>query len=259
MHSTERERLILEAVTATGFITYRALEAQLDASPATIRRDLSRLEGAGQLLRVHGGAKLRARDGARSSPSLSGTPFEQSIKQNLAAKRAIGKSAAALCQPGEGIMVDGGTTTFQMCPHLAGLDCQVLTNSLHIVNALLAQEGTRVLLPSGTVFREQNIVLAPAGEDSMPRFHAPKLFMGAAAVGPQGVMQQDVILVAAERRFMDRAEEVILMVDSSKFASSSGAIVCGLDEIDVVITDSGIPPTMVDRLAELDVELVIAG
>jgi DeoR family ulaG and ulaABCDEF operon transcriptional repressor len=258
MHSTERERLILEAVTATGFVSYRALEARLEASPATIRRDLSRLEGSGQLLRVHGGAKVPDRQRTSVSPGLSGTPFDQSIKQNLAAKRAIGKAAAALCQPGEGIMIDGGTTTLQMCPHLAGLDCQILTNSLHIANALLPQNGTRVLLPSGTVFREQNIVLAPAGEDSMPRFHAPKLFMGAATVGPQGIMQQDVILVAAERRFMDRAEKVILMVDSSKFASSSGAIVCGLDEIDIVITDPGIPKAMIGELERAGVELVIA-
>jgi len=259
MHSTERERLILEAVTVTGFVSYRALEARLDASPATIRRDLSRLEGSGQLLRVHGGAKVLEREKVSPSPGLSGTPFEQSIKQNLAAKRAIGRAAASLCQPSEGIMIDGGTTTLQMCPHLAGLDCQILTNSLHIVNALLPQQGTRVLLPSGTVFREQNIVLAPAGEDSMPRFHAPKLFMGAATVGPQGVMQQDVILVAAERRFMDRAETVILMVDSSKFAASSGAIVCGLDEIDIVITDPGIPKAMAERLKHAGVELMIAG
>jgi DeoR family ulaG and ulaABCDEF operon transcriptional repressor len=144
-----------------------------------------------------------------------------------------------------------------MCPYLDGLDVQVLTNSLHIVHALLPQAGTRVLLPSGTVFREQNIVLAPAGEDSMPRFHAPKLFMGAAAVGPQGVMQQDVILVAAERRFMDRAEEVVLLVDSSKFRSSSGAIVCGLDEVDTIITDAGIPQDMVERLEELGVKLIV--
>ncbi len=258
MHSTERERLILEAVTATGFVSYRALEAQLEVSPATIRRDLSRLEGSGRLLRVHGGAKVP--DGTRTtaSPSLSGTPFEQSIKQNLAAKRAIGRAAAALCQPGEGIMIDGGTTTFQMCSHLMGLDCQVLTNSLHIVNALLPQAGTRVLMPSGTVFREQNIVLAPAGENSMPRFHAPKLFMGAASVGPQGVMQQDVILVAAERRFIDRAEEVILLVDSSKFKSSSGAIVCSLDEIDVLITDSGITSDAADQIRNCGIHLIIA-
>jgi DeoR family transcriptional regulator, ulaG and ulaABCDEF operon transcriptional repressor len=255
MHATVRERLILAAMQPHGFVAYRDLEVQLDASPATIRRDLARLELAGQLVRVHGGAKMTATDDLH----LAGTPFAQSITQNLAAKQAIGKAAAALCQPGEGVMIDGGSTTLQMCPHLAGLDCQVLTNSLHIVDALLPQFGTRVLLPSGTLFREQNIILAPSGEDSMPRFHAPKLFMGAAAVGPQGVMQQDVILVAAERRLIDRAEQVILLVDSSKFASSSGAIVCGLDEVDVLITDSGIDPVMAEQVRKHGVKLVIAG
>ena len=254
MHATTRETLILAALEPSGFVTYRELEARLEASPATIRRDLTRMETAGQITRVHGGAKL-----AESTARLLGTPFDQAITQNLAAKQAIGRAAAALCEPGEGVMIDGGSTTLQMCPHLCGLDLQVLTNSLHIVTALLPQAGTRILLPSGSVFREQNIILAPAGEDSMPRFHAPKLFMGAAAVGPQGVMQQDVILVSAERRLMALAEQVILLVDSSKFASSSGAIVCALDEVDVLITDAGIPPAMRDIAKAAGVELIIAG
>ena len=250
MHANERERLIFEAMEATGFVSYRDLESRLDASPATIRRDLTRLEEKGRIVRVHGGAKLADDDRPDNGQRLFGTPFDQSITQNLAVKQAIGRAAAALVEPGEGIMIDGGTTTLQMCPHLAGLDCQVLTNSLHIVNALLPQTGTRILIPSGSVFREQNIILAPAGEDSMPRFHAPKLFMGAAAIGPQGVMQQDVILVAAERRLIDRAEQVILLVDSSKFVSSSGAIVCGLDEVDTLITDAGADKALLDAIRQ---------
>ncbi|MDE2597170.1 MAG: DeoR/GlpR transcriptional regulator [Sphingomonadales bacterium] len=259
MHAEERERLIVEALRPSGFVTYRELEALLDASPATIRRDLTRLEGEHRIVRVHGGAKLP--DDARDERALrlAGTPFEQAITQNLAAKQAIGKAAATLCSPGEGVMIDGGTTTLQMVPHLAGLGLQVLTNSLHIINALLPQSDTRIVVPSGALFREQNIILAPSGEDSMPRFHAPKLFMGAAAVGPQGVMQTDVILVAAERRLMDRAEQVILMVDSSKFTQSSGAIVCGLDEVDVLITDAALPDSMRPVLAEAGVRLMIAG
>ena len=249
--------MILAALEPRGFVSYRELEARLDASPATIRRDLSRLEGSGQLLRVHGGAKLAGQKQHDAQLRLRGTPFDQAITQNLAAKEAIGLAAAALVDPGEGIMIDGGSTTLQMCPHLAGLDCQVLTNSLHIVNALLPQAGTQLLVPSGTIFREQNIILAPAGEDSMPQFHAPKLFMGAAAVGPQGIMQQDVILVAAERRLIDRAEQVVLLVDSSKFQSSSGAIVCGLDEVDVLITDAGIDPAMRAAVEAAGVKLVI--
>ena len=259
MHATERERLILEALAPTGFVSYRDLEGQLDASPATIRRDLSRMEAEGAIERVHGGAKLvEAVEAEAPRAGLLGTPFDQSITLHLAAKQAIGRAAAALCDAGEGIMIDGGSTTLQMCPYLDGLELQVLTNSLHIVNALLPQAGTRILIPSGSVFREQNIILAPAGEDSMPRFHAPKLFMGAAAVGPQGVMQQDVILVAAERRLVDRAEQVILLVDSSKFASSSGAIVCGLDEVDVLVTDSGITPAQADMVREAGVRLLVA-
>jgi DeoR family ulaG and ulaABCDEF operon transcriptional repressor len=257
MHATQRERLIMDAIEATGFITYRDLEARLDASPATIRRDLTRLEKAGAIVRVHGGAKP-ATEAKASRAGLAGTPFEQSITQNLAWKQAIGRAAASLCEPGEAVMIDGGTTTLQMCPHLAGLDLQVLTNSLHIIDALLPQTGTRLLVPSGVIFREQNIILAPHGEESMPRFHAPKLFMGAAAVGAQGVMQQDVILVAAERRLIDRAEQLILLVDSTKFNSSSGAIVCGLEEVDVLVTDQGIPVGMQESLKKAGVRLIIA-
>lgn len=262
MHAEERERLILAAMADNGFIAYRALEARLSASPATIRRDLARLEGEGRIERVRGGAKLAQDDLPVAPPApsaaLLGTPFEQSIGQNTEQKRAIGRAAAALCRPGEGVMIDGGTTTFQMCPHLEGLGLQVLTNSLHIVSALLPQQGTRILVPSGAVFREQNIILAPAGEDSMPRFHAPKLFMGAASIGAQGVMQADVILVAAERRLVDRADEVIVLVDSSKFATSSGNVVCDLEEIDTLITDAAIGDRDAAMIEKAGVRLIIA-
>lgn len=265
MHAEERERLILDAIGESGFVSYRALEAALAVSPATIRRDLMRLQEQGRIARVHGGAKLTAAppaSGETAAPTpplvLTGTPFEQAIRHRIAQKRAIGRAAAGLCTPGEGVMIDGGTTTLQMCPHLDGLDLQVLTNSLHIVSALLTQATTRVLLPSGSVFREQNIILAPAGEESMPRFHAPKLFLGAASVGAQGIMQADIILVAAERRFIERAEQVILCVDSSKFRTSSGVVVCELDSIDTLITDDEIADEAAQMIERAGVKLIVA-
>jgi DeoR family ulaG and ulaABCDEF operon transcriptional repressor len=245
MHAAEREQLILDAVARTGFISYRALEASLTASPATIRRDLARLEGEGRLARVHGGARSTEADGAEGSPlSLKGTPFAKSIALHLDAKRAIGQAAGALCEPGEGVIIDGGSTTYQMCDHLDGKGLQVLTNSLHIVNALLPQDSTQLLVPSGAIFREQNIILAPGGEASMPNFYASKLFLGAAAVSPRGIFQADAVLVASQRRFLDLADEVILLVDSTKFSASSGAIVCPLDRIDRIITDAGVAPDL---------------
>ncbi len=263
MHAAERERLILDYLDRKGFVSFQDLEQRVAASPATLRRDLERLTNAGLITRVRGGAK-RA-EGAKSAPSqgtarsgLDGVPFHENIHRNRPQKEAIGRAAAKLCNAGEAIMIDGGSTTLQMCQHLADLSMQVLTNSLHIVNALLLQPGTRVLVPAGQVFREQNIVLSAAGDDGMPRFHSPKLFMGAAAVGAAGLMQADIILVGAERRLMERADEIIVLVDSSKFDGPSGHVVCPLQDIDIVVTDSGVSAEHSRMLEQAGVRLVIA-
>jgi DeoR family ulaG and ulaABCDEF operon transcriptional repressor len=259
MHAAEREQAILDLVEQRGFIAFRELEKRVDASPATLRRDLERMAGDGRLSRVHGGVKSTAERKRRNlTPAhLSGVTFDENIARHRKEKEAIGRAAAALCEPHSAVMIDGGSTTFQMCTHLEGMNLQVFTNSLHIVSALLAQPATRVLVPGGSVFREQNIILTAAGDDAMPRFHAPQLFMGAAAVGAQGVMQADVILVAAERRLIARAEQLILLVDSSKF-QGSGNVVCDLKEVDVVITDKRIGNSEIAMLQAQDIKVIIA-
>jgi len=221
-----------------GFVSFRELDKRLNASPATVRRDLERLAVAGRIVRVHGGAKIP--DVPQQPTGLTGVPFQENIKKNAAAKAAIGKAAAALCVAGDSIIIDGGSTTLQMCPHIGELGLQVVTNSLHIVSALLAQLRTRVYLPAGALFREQNIVLSPVDDDGTSHYHASKMFIGAASVGRHGLMQTDGILLQAERRLIARADKVVLLVDSSKFRAPAGQVVCALNAISTVITDDGI-------------------
>ena len=261
MHSAQREKVILDLLQQNGFVSFRDLDRQLDASPATLRRDLVRLAKEGQIARVRGGAKLvePVESSAKAiSDHLSGDPFHENIKKMRLEKRAIGKTAAGLCEQGSAVMIDGGSTTLQMCEYLRGMGLQVLTNSLHIVAALLNQPDTRVHVPGGTVFQEQNIILSVANDDLMPRIHAPQLFMGAAAIGKRGIMQADHILVEAERRLIERAEEVILLVDHSKFRSSTGNVVGDLSQIDKIVTDDGIDQAHIDMLEAAGVELIIA-
>jgi DeoR family transcriptional regulator, ulaG and ulaABCDEF operon transcriptional repressor len=263
MHANERETLILSLLNERGFVSFRALEKCISSSPATIRRDLERMGAEGLLVRVRGG--IKAVSGSPQTPNalasalhLAGVPFHENIARNAEEKRAIGKAAAALCMPGEGVMIDGGSTTLQMCPHLGGLTLQVLTNSLHIVSALINQAGTRILVPSGAVFPEQNIILSVFGDDGMPRFHAPKLFMGAASIGPAGLMQADIVLVAGERRLIQRADEIIVLVDATKFDGPSGNVVCALEEIDTIITDDRVSDATVQMIERAQVNLVVA-
>lgn len=260
MHATEREKKILELLERQGFVAFKELERSISASPATLRRDLERMSNEGRLKRVRGGAKLPPGAGERSDipMQLYGIPFDENITRHTKEKIAIGRAAATFCEAGTAVMIDGGSTTLQMCQYLKGLNLQVLTNSLHIVNALLPQEDIQILVPGGAIFREQNIILAPGGDDLIPRFHAPKLFLGAAAIGRHGLMQTDVVLVASERRFIQRADEVIVLADSSKFMNSSGNVTCSLEEIDVVITDKGIRQDDVDMLDAAGIRLIIA-
>jgi DeoR family ulaG and ulaABCDEF operon transcriptional repressor len=252
-HAEERERTILAMIEKRGFVSFRELDKRSIASPATVRRDLERLALSGRIIRVHGGAKMPD----AVAKGLTGVPFHENIKQHAAAKAAIGRAAAALCSAGESIIVDGGSTTLQMCPHLEGLELQVVTNSLHIVSALLPQPKTRVYLPAGALFREQNIVLSPFEDDGTSHYKATKMFMGAAAVSAAGLLQTDVILLQAERRLMARSSSIVLLVDSSKFHVHGGQPVCGLQSIQTLITDRGISEKDARMVKRAGVKLIL--
>jgi DeoR family transcriptional regulator, ulaG and ulaABCDEF operon transcriptional repressor len=256
MHAAERDRVIMNLLEEQRFVSFRELSHRLSASAATLRRDLERLQDAGKLKRVRGGAQLDAAD-ETTGFHLQGVPFHENVNLNRTAKEAIGKAAAELCRPGEAVIIDGGSTTLQMCPHLEPLKLQVLTNSLHIVSALLQQPNTGVSIPGGVVFREQNIVLDPFADASARGFHASRMFLGAAAISRYGLMQSDIILVQAERKLLNLADQLIALVDSSKFTASAGHLLCELSRVHTLITDSKIDDASVKLVEGAGVELVV--
>ncbi len=248
--------MILSLLKDRGFIRFLEIESLIEGSPATLRRDLTRLEKAGKICRVHGGARLPTHEDEMPS-SFNGSHFHDNVHRNLAQKKSIGKAASALCHSGESIIIDGGSTTLQMCEFLNDIRLNVLTNSLHIVNGLLHLPNVQVSLPAGTLFREQDIILSPFDEDGMDRYHATKMFMGAASLGPRGLMQTDSVLVQVERRLLRRADEVIVLADSSKFQEPTGHSVCDLSEIDIVVTDQNIPQKNYNMLEDAGVEVIV--
>lgn len=200
-----------------------------------MRRDLKALADSGRLVRTHGGAE------APGPPNrLIGTPFSRNINLNVKAKRAIGKKAAEYCEQDDAVIIDAGSTTFYMCQYLAGRTLQVLTNSMPIVEELLSDTSVRLHIPGGEIFREQDIVLSPFENDGVNQYAASKMFMGAGALNARGLLQRDTILIQAEQRLMARADELIVLADSSKFEADASLILCSWDRISRVITDSGI-------------------
>ncbi|SEK53680.1 DeoR/GlpR family DNA-binding transcription regulator [Pacificibacter marinus] len=254
MHEKDRHRVILSAVQDRSVVTVIDLCALTGASEATVRRDINTLDEQKRLRRVRGGAEALT-----TAPfvGLSGRPFSVNETLHIAEKQAIAAAAVAMCQDGEPIIINGGTTTFQMVHLLASRQLQVFTNSFPIAEHLLKNSSNTVLLSGGIIYREQNIVLSPFENDVTRNFYAKRVFMGAQGIGPLGLMEQDPLLIQAEQKLIGQAEELIVLVDSSKFANRSSLILCALDRIDTIITDEGIDDRTAAMLEAADITLTV--
>ncbi len=256
MHERERWQFILRTLARQSVVTVRSLSAATGASEATLRRDITKLAEQGLLQKVHGGAQAVRDD---SVPSLATEGFEASRSLNLAKKRAIAAKAAELCSDGDSIIINGGTTTFEMVEFLRDRRMQILTNSFPIAEALLRLSRNRIILPAGEVYREQSIIVSPYEDDTLRNHYASWMFMGAQGLVPLGLMEGDPLLIRAEQKLVDRAEKLVVLVDSSKFRNRGGLILCPLDRIDCVITDSEAPPEALEMLANAGVNTIIVG
>ncbi|HEV8247806.1 MAG TPA: DeoR/GlpR family DNA-binding transcription regulator [Polyangiaceae bacterium] len=255
MHEAERTRLILRALEGRAVVTIGELTSLLGASEATVRRDLTRLAEEGQIRRVRGGAEAATQGKAR--PLVGQPRFEASRALNVERKRQIAKSAAALCESGDTIMIGGGTTTFAMVEVLTELELSVLTNSFPIASFLYRHAQSRVILPGGELYREQGVILSPFEDDSFKNYVVSKLFLGAQAVGPQGLMQSDPTLIRAEQQLIDQCEKLFVLVDSSKFKQRASLILCPLSLVDTLITDSAIDAETLKMLQGAAIDVVI--
>ncbi|MEM5502987.1 DeoR/GlpR family DNA-binding transcription regulator [Ahrensia kielensis] len=255
MHESERHRIILSAVQEKPVVTVQEMVELTESSEATIRRDIATLHVQKKLRRVRGGAE------SISPPQfvgLAGRTFSVNETINTAQKRAIALKAAELCEDGDPIIINGGTTTFQMVHPLASRRLQVFTNSFPIAEHLLKNSKNTVVVSGGVIYREQNIILSPFDNDVTRNFYAKRMFMGAQGLGPLGLMEADPLLIQAEQKLINQADELIVLADSSKFKKRSSLILCPLDRITKIITDDGIDDKSASILEAAGVELIIA-
>lgn len=256
MHEIERHRLIVGEVTGRPVVTVAQLVEMTGASEATIRRDINALHEQGRVRRVHGGAESIA--GRAWQPGLMTPAFEATRLHNLSAKRAIARVAAALIGDGELIIVNGGTTTYCLGPHVANRGLQVLTNSIDLALYLLSNGNCRIVLPGGDIHREQRMVVSPYTSDTViEHFYATKFFVGAHAIRRQGLIEGDPMLIKAEQKMLKQAEQVIALVDGSKFQPRGSLILCALSKIDRVVTDVSAPAEAIDMLRDAGVFVTV--
>ena len=254
LHERERWQSILRLVRERGVVPVRDFVRETGASSASIRRDLGKLAETGAIRRVHGGAE----PGPASQPMELGTrAFEVSRTLNLERKRAIARAAVALCVDGQSIIINAGSTTYQMVGPLERCRLNILTNSFPIAEALIARGRNRVMLPGGEVYRKQAIVLSPFDDDAIQHYVADTMFMSCASVGPMGIIEGDPLIARAESKLLSRAKKLVVLVDASKFEPRGSIVVCPLARVATLITDDRAPPQALAMLRDAGIETIM--
>jgi DeoR/GlpR family transcriptional regulator of sugar metabolism len=259
VHERERWQVIKALLRERSLVRIADACRATGVSEASVRRDFARLAEQGVAVRVHGGLEALP-DVANASGdvlSLATRSFDVSQTLNIDAKRAIAKAAVALCADGETVIVNGGTTTYQMGEYLRERRLKVLTNSYPLAEVLIHKSKCRVALPGGEVYREQGMIVSPFEEDAIQHYSATRMFMSAISIGPLGVIEGDPLLARAESKLLKRADKLIVLADSSKFVSRGSLVVCPLSRIHTLITDTGAPGAALDMLREQGVQVVV--
>jgi DeoR family transcriptional regulator, fructose operon transcriptional repressor len=230
----ERKMKILEYIEEHRKATVVELCQQFKVSSATIRNDLRDLETAGMLIRTHGGAMVRTKTGLEPDMSLRKV-------QNLEEKRRIAEAALRLVEDGDTIILDTGTTTYELARLLGEKrDLTVVTNDLPIALLLEEFESVRVVLIGGVVRKKFHCTVASSfsGMNALSDLTVDKAFMAANGFSlEKGASTPDINHSETKKLMISIAAKVILLFDSSKMGRNSFAIFAPLDRIDAIVTD----------------------
>jgi DeoR/GlpR family transcriptional regulator of sugar metabolism len=245
----QRRISILQAVEKEGFVSLQYLVDQIGVSESTIRRDLEHLDRIGQIRRTRGGA-------AYAGESLTG--LEERGRRALAEKQAVARVAAGLIQPGEAVLLDGGTTTLEVARELIGKSLQVVTNSVPIVNLLMNQPQIELLQLGGYLHPKTGVALGPLTIAALSQIHVRRLIMSVGGITEAGLFNSNTLLVETERQMLTAAEEVVVVTDSSKLGHAALAHLCPLNRVRRIVVDSNITPHWRATFEAAGIDVLIA-
>jgi DeoR family transcriptional regulator, glycerol-3-phosphate regulon repressor len=232
--SVQRQAEILRAVRQSGSATVTALAAQLEVSTESIRRDIKSLIASGAVLRFHGGIMD---PGHREEP-----PFQRRMQVNREAKRKIAGLVLELVRDGDSLILDNGTTTAYVAEALAARSkLVVVTNSAQIACRLAGRNNNRVFMAGGELSGDDAAAFGPGALAFLRQFEVRCALLSAGAIGASGEIRVFHLFEAEfARAAMAQARETWVIADGSKFGREAPVKLCGLNEVNRLITD--MPP-----------------
>lgn len=252
MYAEERRQETRGLLEEKGRVSVADLAERFKVTPETIRRDLDLMSAEGEVTRVHGGAIVSLSTDEMDVPTRS--------TENVAAKRRIGAAAAKLIPTDRlvTILLDGGTTTAELIPHLQPATSVVVTSSLPNAIAAGRHGLERVDQLPGKVRPLTQAVVGADTVEALGSIHPEFVFLGCNGMTPQGFTTPDVEEAHVKEAMGRAGARRIVLADSSKAGQLQYRTFASLSDVDVLITDTGLSPEQRAWFEDKDIEVVLA-
>ncbi|MFI5614935.1 DeoR/GlpR family DNA-binding transcription regulator [Amycolatopsis sp. NPDC051903] len=252
MRGNPRHERILERLRRDGRVDVGELALALDTSEVTIRRDLDALAEQGTLRRVRGGAVSLLMRGEE-------LPFSLREVESAAAKDRIAAVVGGLVRDGEAVVVDSGTSGLAVARALAPRRLTVMPLSLPSATVLSASSSITLLLPGGTTRFGEGSMVGPITEASLAALRFDTLVLTCCGLSPDdGVTAHDLQDAAVKRAARRSSRRTVLVAESAKFSRTALATVCGIEDVDVLVTDGEAPDEVVEQFRQAGVDVRVA-
>jgi DeoR family fructose operon transcriptional repressor len=253
MFAEERQQEIVRRARQAGRVDVSSLSIELDVTSETVRRDLTALERAGLVRRVHGGAIAIERLGFEPGVSARETVLTEE-------KARIGKAALAELPDDGAILIDAGTTTRQLAEMLPGdAELMVVVNSPQLATVLARRANVTVMMLGGRVRSRTMAVVDDWATTALAGIHADVAFMATNGISVErGLTTPDLTEAAVKRAIMAAARRTVLLADHTKIGIDYFARFGDLAAVDTFITDSGADAELVDEISEAGPRVVLA-
>lgn len=255
MLARQRQAAILEHVRTHGGVRVSDLTQLLGVSDMTVRRDLDVLAGRGLVEKVHGGAT------AVGVPSSEEPRFETKAMREHEEKEQIAREAAALVQPGFAVALSAGTTTWTLSKLLVDIPgLTIVTNSLRVALELHDAPGNRTLIVTGGVPTPSEALVGPVADMVIRSLRFDILFLGCHGLDETaGLSTPNLAEAQTNRELVRNARSVVVTADHTKWGMAGLSSFADLDQVEVLVTDAGMPEQARRVLAEHVGRLVVAG
>ena len=251
-NAAERRNYIMRVLYEQGHVAVSSLSDDLDVSEVTIRKDMRFLEQRKLLVRTHGGAALL-------NQYVYDLPFEEKANRHSDEKKKIGAAAAELVEDGDTLILDAGSTTQQVARNLRNKkNVTVATSSIHIALELLRFSGVEILMLGGIVRATAASVIGSYAEQMLREHAFCKLFLAGDGLDVDfGLTTVNTMEAHLNRIMIEAAQQTIVVADSSKIGRRGLSRICGIEEINTLIIDSGVSDENVRRLEEAGLRVVV--